>query len=487
LRQWLFDFRRRCGGACPVRSEGELLQLDAQACETDLARFHELAQSDVPAQWPEAVGLLGGALAERLSATAEFDQWLAAQRESVRSAAHDLLLRMASMELGPTSLTAACQLARTLVAIDPLDEAAYRALMVLQDAAGQRAKAMETWIACRRALMAEVGAQPSAETVAVHQRIQCGAPAPGRRAPIPYLRLPAGATPPPPVSGSDEALAAAADYMERGASYCSNMACADDNWKARAAYQAAAELCPHDPEPRWMLSRTHLNDFVFGWHGNPAAHYRTACAQVAWLRRRFPGDPLARGMAGRLLLWRGEHQAALHELKQSLAQGETVWILGSLANALTYAGRDDEALAVARAGLQMQPNDRGFLRTIEGMAQFNMGDLEGALRTVGSALRRHPRHCVAWGTLAAVHAELGDIDAARAAVAAAKSDNARMSVDFARKVMPFTDPAVRDRWVKAWAVAGMPRSEGTLRRAEGEWITTRGFGGAASNALAPSP
>jgi DNA-binding SARP family transcriptional activator/Flp pilus assembly protein TadD len=466
FRQWLFDFRRRFGEDALLRTEGELLRIDSGVCVTDLALFHALAHSDNPADWAEACEAYTGALADKLSVTTEFDHWLAGHRELVCGAARELLGRMAAEETA-ASANAACTLARVLIADDPLDEAAYRALMRLQEAAGQRAKAAETWIACRRALMAEVGAQPSAATCALHERIQRGTAAGVASGPV--LRV-LPAAPPPVRPGSDEASAAAADYMQHGQEMMINILCSDAyNGEARAAFQAAAALCPHEAAPPWMVARAHFNDFVFGWNGDPLAHYQASLAIIDRLRREHPKDDLVRGMSARLQIWRREHEAAHAELRPVLARSEHPWLMLVMAEVLMYAGRYAEAIVLARRAREAEPSNLAMFRSVEGMARFGQGDLEGARLVLSSALRRHPRHCVSWATLAAVHAELGDVDAARAAARAARGNNSRYSLSFARDVMPFADAAVRARWVKAWATAGMPAAEGALEPSEAEW------------------
>lgn len=64
--------------------------------------------------------------------------------------------------------------ARTMLELDPLREPSQRALMEAQLAAGDRASALRTYERCRQLLAEELGADPSEETRALHQRLLTG-------------------------------------------------------------------------------------------------------------------------------------------------------------------------------------------------------------------------------------------------------------------------------------------------------------------------
>jgi hypothetical protein len=331
--------------------------------------------------------------------------------------------------------------------------------MILQEADGQRAKALETWRECRKALMSEVGVQPSAATNAVAERIRGSFHALVKAHGGPLVLLGPRLSIAPPVPGSDDAIEAASDTMLRGFHHYF-LGSPEDNVQARSAFNSAAGLWPQAAQPGVLVAFTHFTDFNFGWNGNPLAHYRKAVAMTASLRRKYPKDPLPHSISGRLLLWKGEYRAAIEELQISLAGFESAWQLAAVADAQMRVGNNQQAIDLVKQALAMEPNDRGIFKTIEGMARFAMGDLDAALHSFSSAVCRHPKYCVAHGGLAAVHAELGDIEAAQAARAAAKLQNVRMSLEFARSGMPMADPAVRRRWVKAWSAAGVPEAEG---------------------------
>jgi DNA-binding SARP family transcriptional activator len=71
---------------------------------------------------------------------------------------------------------AASVAARELVELDPLNEAAQRELIVAYARSGRRAHALRQYLACRRALVDELGLEPAAETTGLQRRILVGQP-----------------------------------------------------------------------------------------------------------------------------------------------------------------------------------------------------------------------------------------------------------------------------------------------------------------------
>ena len=71
---------------------------------------------------------------------------------------------------------AAADAARRFVELDPLHEGAHRRLIAAYARAGRRGHALRQFLACRRALVGELGVEPDAETVALQRRVLAGEP-----------------------------------------------------------------------------------------------------------------------------------------------------------------------------------------------------------------------------------------------------------------------------------------------------------------------
>lgn len=124
-----------------------------------------------------------------------------------------------------------------------------------------------------------------------------------------------------------------------------------------------------------------------------------------------------------------------------------------------WCGRSQEALAHLDRALALDANDHGVFLTIRGLAMWRGGELESARRALASAITRNPGYAWAHGAMATVLSETGEAASARQAAATARRLNPRFSVDFAARILPLAEPATRERFVRAWRLAGMPTRE----------------------------
>jgi DNA-binding SARP family transcriptional activator len=171
LRQRLFRLRRQLGA--DVVEGSTVLSLAAGV-------VHDLSA---------ATPLLGSLGAPEQP---ELDAWLARHRAGRAAAERQALVgRIQALE-DAGDAAAALPLAMELLAADPLSEDAHRRVMRLHYLRGDRAAAMLAFDRCEQALKHEVGAAPSAETLALLATIERAAPVPGaaaQRQPMPAALL----------------------------------------------------------------------------------------------------------------------------------------------------------------------------------------------------------------------------------------------------------------------------------------------------------
>ena len=177
LRQRLFQMKKQLG-----------VELVSGSATLSLAEgvAHDLHESD---------GVLGDAVHEL---GAELVAWLALQRERRRARVRQSLIEFSELAEQAGDYADALSHAHELLALERLSEDAYRRVMRLHYLAGDRAAALLAFDRCEQMLKDEVGAQPSADTLALLATIdQAGrgvaandtAPAP-RRVPASVLRPP---------------------------------------------------------------------------------------------------------------------------------------------------------------------------------------------------------------------------------------------------------------------------------------------------------
>lgn len=101
----------------------------------------------------------------------DFDDWAAVQREVWRRRLGLILDRLSEIQFASGEFAATAETAATWIALDTLNEVAYRRKMRAHFAAGERGQALETYTACRTLLAAELQAEPDPETEALAARI----------------------------------------------------------------------------------------------------------------------------------------------------------------------------------------------------------------------------------------------------------------------------------------------------------------------------
>ncbi len=138
---------------------------------------------------------------------------------------------------------------------------------------------------------------------------------------------------------------------------------------------------------------------------------------------------------------------------------------------MMWDGQYDQALQHVRLALQLEANDHGVYLTMEGYALFFMGDLPAARVALNRALTRNPCYFWALAGLAAVYVEMDDVALAREAALRARRFGRRVSLEYARKVLPIRLDTQRQRLVRDWRRAGMPAHEGNHALAEQKLTT----------------
>jgi DNA-binding SARP family transcriptional activator len=165
LRQRLFQLKKLCGDGL-VAGQATLHLGEGVT--------HDLADAD-------------GVLADTaLDIEGEFAQWLALQRQRRSARLRQAVCERADRAEAARDWRAALAHAQELLVLEPLSEPAHRRLIRLHYLAGDRAAALLAFDRCERVLKDEVGARPSAETLALlHTLEQAAAPVPAGPGAVP--------------------------------------------------------------------------------------------------------------------------------------------------------------------------------------------------------------------------------------------------------------------------------------------------------------
>lgn len=158
LRKAAHHARRTLGDPeAVVLKGGQVELLPGRHVETDLATFLRAADGALAGGDPVACAEVGGA---ELLPASPYEGWTQTPRRLVHARRVELLRRAGRWE--------------ALLALEPTDEVACRALMEQAIDAGRRPEAIRLFERLRLALLREGSGQPSAETRALHDRCTAG-------------------------------------------------------------------------------------------------------------------------------------------------------------------------------------------------------------------------------------------------------------------------------------------------------------------------
>lgn len=101
-----------------------------------------------------------------------FDDWAAIQREVWHRRLGLILDRLSEIQFARGEFASATETASHWIALDALNEVAYRRKMRAHFAAGERGQALETYAVCQAMLAAELGIEPDPDTVGLAERIR---------------------------------------------------------------------------------------------------------------------------------------------------------------------------------------------------------------------------------------------------------------------------------------------------------------------------
>ena len=174
LRHTLFTIRQAMRGLSPgiLVVEAQAIALAPAAVDVDVRTFEHLVAEGTPEALERAGALYKGDLLEGLSVDEPpFEEWLLAERERLRELALEALARLLAHQSKSPATERAIQTAIRLLALDPLQEPAHRALMRLYARQGRRSAALKQYQICVGVLRRELGAEPEPETRRIYQDI----------------------------------------------------------------------------------------------------------------------------------------------------------------------------------------------------------------------------------------------------------------------------------------------------------------------------
>ena len=251
------------------------------------------------------------------------------------------------------------------------------------------------------------------------------------------------------------------DYFLRGREFHGGNS-KEDNVVARQLLERAIEL-----DPKFAAAYAELSWIRFrGYHNQWSEDPRSLDRALELARKALALDdslPDAHARLGWMLVWKKQYQQGIAkgrraiELDPNYADGYLL-----LGHTLIYGGGSpEEAIRVSTEGMRHDPYSvyHFLLHIADGY--WTMGKYEEALANLKRSLTLKPEFMPTHLWLAVVYASSGRIEKARTEVAEVLRLAPRTSVEGQRKMIPYKDQAVRDRFIEALREAGLPEKPGS--------------------------
>jgi TolB-like protein len=165
----------------PIVADRQSVRLDAAAVTIDVATFERLLSDGTPNALEQAAALYRGDLLDGIGMRdPAFEDWLLVERQRLRHRVEEALTNLLAQSLAAGARDRAAAAARRLLSLDPLREAACRALMQIHAERAEAAQALKVYETLCDRLHRELGVKPEPETVKLYESIRHrrAAPAP---------------------------------------------------------------------------------------------------------------------------------------------------------------------------------------------------------------------------------------------------------------------------------------------------------------------
>jgi len=179
LRQALSRLRRVLGQDA-LRSDGEVVWLNAAAIECDVGRFEALIREGSRDALSAAADLYRGRLIDDVAVSEDgWNDWLSGERGRLLELALGALVRLGEQEMAVGRAEQALKSGRRAVALDSMREDAHRLVIQALAAAGRKAEALKHYQDFAALLKRELNTDPDAATRSLAAELRTAEPAGG--------------------------------------------------------------------------------------------------------------------------------------------------------------------------------------------------------------------------------------------------------------------------------------------------------------------
>jgi adenylate cyclase len=251
------------------------------------------------------------------------------------------------------------------------------------------------------------------------------------------------------------------EYFVRGADilggYWSTVKVAD-LYESRRLLERSLTIDPGFARAFASLSTT----WIIAWRNRLDKHYLDPAAldEARQMAERAvqldPNLPQAHASLGVVLAWKRQHDAAVAEFEKAVTLNPnfTDW---RMAIALVYAGRSERAIEVLKAHMRLDPFYVPLAPHWLGLAHYTLGQYPQALGALTQCALRSPNYGGVHLWLAATHARMGQMDAARTEAHKVLALDPAFTIErVAKSTISFKHKETEEGCFEAMRLAGLP-------------------------------
>ena len=206
-----------------------------------------------------------------------------------------------------------------------------------------------------------------------------------------------------------------------------------------------------------MLGWSYWNEVFNGWADDPDTTLELAVDAFNRARAIDDTNPDALALLAFLHISLKKYDEARRFVEKAMALGPNNSFAPAVAaNIELFCNRPQAMVPLLKRAMRLSPIYPAWYLGDLAFAYLLMDRLEDAIATAKESIKIDPEYIYNYHVLAIAHAELGQAEAARAAVDKMLHIEPKMSIRTFQDSQPYEDEALRDRMITAFRKAGLP-------------------------------
>jgi adenylate cyclase len=230
----------------------------------------------------------------------------------------------------------------------------------------------------------------------------------------------------------------------------------EDNALARKLFEEAIGLDPDYGRAYILLAATHNMDVWYGTTKSPRESLEQAIKLTQKAIALDSSDGRARAFVALLYGMIRQWDKGFPEVERALTlEPDSPDVLLNAANFLVYVGKHEEAIPLMEKAIRLNPFAHAmYFNSLSG-AYSVAGRYEEAIEMAKRGIERAPRNMISYINLTAAFSKAGRYGEARAAATEVLKINPKFSVEQHARTIPYKDQSRIDRTIDALRKAGL--------------------------------